>query len=198
MRCQSCGLENVEGSRFCVRCGKEITGGSQGTSHCPSCGSKTSPGATFCSNCGKPIGTQAPAGGTTWSPEPPRPQGSQGGGTYAGQFTSKIAMDIILTIITCGIYMWFWQYRQMNALNYLLGEEKFKFWTWFLLTLVTCGLYHIYYEYVMSQSLQEVQRRRGRQVSNELPVLSIVLCIFGLSIIIDAIQQNEINKIFDA
>jgi hypothetical protein len=33
--------------------------------------------------------------------------------------------------------------------------------------------------------------------SNDIPVLSLILSIFGLHIITDAIQQNEINKFFE-
>jgi hypothetical protein len=114
----------------------------------------------------------------------------------AGQYTSSIVKDIILSIITCGIYSLFWQARQMRAVNYLLEEEKYNFWKWFLLTIITCGIYHIYYEYMMAQSIMEVQRRFGRPISNNLHVLSVVLAIFGLHIVTDAVQQDEINRLF--
>jgi len=112
------------------------------------------------------------------------------------QYTSSIVKDIILSIITCGIYYLFWQARQMRAVNYLLEEEKYNFWKWFLLTIITCGIYNIYYEYIIAQSIMEVQRRLDKPVSNNLHILSVVLAIFGLGIVADAIQQDEINRLF--
>jgi len=77
-----------------------------------------------------------------------------------------------------------------------LGQQRYNFWLWFLLTILTCGLFNIYYEYYMAQGLVEAQGKYGRPLSKDLPVLSLVLTIFGLNIVTDAIQQNEINKFF--
>jgi hypothetical protein len=114
----------------------------------------------------------------------------------AEKYTSSIVKDIILSIITCGIYYLFWQAREMGAVNYLLEDEKYNFWKWLLLTIITCGIYHIYYEYILAQSIMEVQRRLGRPVSGNLHILSVILAIVGLNIVADAIQQDEINRLF--
>jgi hypothetical protein len=113
------------------------------------------------------------------------------------KFVSSIPKDIILFVITCGIYGLFWTARQMKAVNYLVGQEKFSFVKWFFLCIVTCGIYHIFYEYSMAQAIVEAQERRNRPVSANLPVISIVLTIIGLHIVTDAIQQDEINKFFE-
>jgi hypothetical protein len=192
MRCENCGNESPEGSRFCIKCGKEFKGPAQEAATCPHCGAEVAPGTLFCPACGKSI--VAPAGKIGAEPvfEPLPPLSDP----QAGTFTSNIALDIVLTLITCGIYYFFWQARQIRAINHLLGQEKYNFWLWFLLTLVTCGLFNIYYEYYMAQGLIEAQEKHGRVKSKELPVLSLLLTIFGLSIVADAIQQNEINKFF--
>ncbi len=190
MRCDNCGNESPEGSRFCIKCGREFGASGSGITICPHCGVQIAPGSLFCSACGKSIG--APQGevnqGRTSQPplsEPPtRP------------LTSNIALDVILSVITCGIYWFFWQARQMRAINYLLGHERYSFWLWFFLTLITCGLYNIYYEYYMAQGIVEAQDSRGYLRSKDLPVLSLILTIIGLNIVTDAIQQNEINKFF--
>jgi hypothetical protein len=114
----------------------------------------------------------------------------------AEKYSSSIAKDIILSLITCGIYYLFWQERQMKAANYLLEEDKYSFIKWLLLTIITCGIYHIYYEYTFGQSIMEAQRRLDRPVSSNLHLLSVGLAIFGLNIVADAIQQDEINKLF--
>jgi hypothetical protein len=115
----------------------------------------------------------------------------------AEEYTSSIAKDIVLSLITCGIYyMFFWQRRKINTVNYLLGKEEYSFGKWFLLSLITCGIYHIYHEYVMAQSIIEIQKKLSRPESANLPLLSIILTIFAIGIIADAIQQSELNKIF--
>lgn len=193
MRCENCGNESPEGSRFCIKCGKEFKQPvREEPPSCPHCGTEVAPGALFCPSCGKSIG--APEGeigrGTGYDPLPPMTD------PKAGQFTSNIALDIVLTFITCGIYYFFWQRRQILAINHLLEEEKYSFLLWCLLTLATCGLFNIYYEYYMAQGLTEAQEKHGRPKTKELPVLSLLLTIFGLNIVADAIQQNEINKFF--
>jgi hypothetical protein len=114
----------------------------------------------------------------------------------AEKYTSSIVKDIILSIITCGLYYLFWQAREMRAINYLIEEEKYNFWKWLLLTIITCNIYHIYYEYIFAQSIMGAQRKFGRPVSNNLHILSVIVAILGLSIVADAIQQDEINKLF--
>jgi hypothetical protein len=114
----------------------------------------------------------------------------------ADQYTSSIVKNIILSIITCGIYYLFWQAREMRAVNYLIEEEKYNFWKWFFLTIITCNIYHIYYEYIFAQSIMEVQRKLCRPISSNLHILSVILAIIGLSIVADAIQQDEINGLF--
>lgn len=98
----------------------------------------------------------------------------------AEQATSNIAVAILVSLITCGIYNFFWQARQTRVLDALLGETRFRFRIWLLLTLVTCGLYHMYYEYVMGQSITEVQRKTGKAVNDNLSLISLLLSIFGL------------------
>jgi hypothetical protein len=106
-----------------------------------------------------------------------------------------IATGIILSLITCGLYNIYWNYRQFKAMNELLGREEYKFWSWLLLTLVTCGLYHLYYEYKMGTDLYNWLKEHGADVSPNLGILGLVLACFGLSIVADAIYQHEFNKL---
>lgn len=103
----------------------------------------------------------------------------------------NIAVDLIITIITCGLYNIYIQSRQINALNAMLGQQKYSFWHWFLLTLVTCGIYHIYHEYRLSTDLVVLQKLDANE-----PILVVLLAIFGLSIVADAIQQSHINHYY--
>ncbi len=191
MQCKNCDHDNPEDSKFCMKCGKELAASDAGGAKCPVCGADNAVGALFCAACGKsmaaPYSGDVSRGRTYEAPDQ-----NVGG----GPFTSNIALDVVLSIITCGIYWFFWQARQMRAVNHLLQQQRYNFWVWFLLTILTCGLFNIYYEYYMAQGLVEAQGKYGRPLSKDLPVLSLVLTIFGLNIVTDAIQQNEINKFF--
>ena len=106
----------------------------------------------------------------------------------------SIAEGIILTIITCGIYNLFWNWHQMEACNELVEREAFSPVKVFLLSLITCGIYFIYYQYCMGGVIVEIQRRRSAPPYENLPIVSLFLSLFGMSIIVDAIHQHELNK----
>lgn len=104
----------------------------------------------------------------------------------------SIGLAIVLSLVTCGIYNLYWQYKQIEALNDMLRDDKYGFWGWLVLSTITCGLYHVYHEYRMSEDLATLCDREGRNDA----VLSLVLSLFGLSIVVDAIQQSHINEYY--
>ena len=106
-----------------------------------------------------------------------------------------IPLYLILTILTCGLFNLYWNYRQITACNDLLGRREFSFWVWVLLSLVTCGIYHIFYQYKMGAAIVEIQANFGRVLFDKLPVISVIVTILGFSIVVDCIHQHEINKL---
>ncbi len=110
----------------------------------------------------------------------------------AQQFVRSVVFDLILTLCLCGLWNIWVQARQMRALNFILRTERYSFWPWLIFTLLTCGLYHFYHEYKMSKDLCVALNRPH----SDRPLLHIVLCCLGLSIVVDAIQQSEINDFF--
>lgn len=104
----------------------------------------------------------------------------------------NIALDVILTILTCFLYNFYVQYKQIEAVNDMLKEEKYSFVAWILFTLITCGLYHIYHEYRKSSDIAKILKKD----ENSAGLISVILTFFGLSIICDAIQQSEINTYY--
>ncbi|MBU2514700.1 DUF4234 domain-containing protein [bacterium] len=117
-------------------------------------------------------------------------------GIYEEHFCS-VPKYLIFTLLTCGVFNLYWNYRQMKACNDLLDEDEFSFWPWLLLTIITCGIYHIYYQYKMGRSIVEIQRKEGKREFEILPVISVVVTLFGLSIVVDCIHQLEINKLVE-
>lgn len=108
---------------------------------------------------------------------------------------TNIPLYLILTILTCGVFNLYWNYRQMVACNDLLRRDEFSFWIWFLLSIITCGIYHIFYQYKMSRAILEIQRARNRELFDNLPLISVVVTIIGLPFVVDCIHQHEINKL---
>ena len=107
----------------------------------------------------------------------------------------SIPLYLILTLVTCGIFNLYWNYRQMEACNGLLKRVEFRFGYWILFTLLTCGIYHIFYQYKMGAAIVELQRNYNKAVLDALPVISVIVTVLGLSIVVDCIHQHEINKL---
>jgi len=103
----------------------------------------------------------------------------------------NIGLDLVLTLITCGLFNIYLQYRQCEALNVMLQEQRYSFGMWLLLTIVTCGIYHVYHEYKKTSDIMRIEGRDGGE-----PILVAVLTLFGMSIVADAIQQTHINRHF--
>ncbi len=106
-----------------------------------------------------------------------------------------IAAGIIFSVVTCGIYNIYWNYRQMRALNTLLGRAEYDFSKWAVLTVLSCGLYHVYYEYRMGNDLQQWLTQNNRPVNPNLATTGLILSIVGLTVLADAVYQTELNKL---
>ncbi|AEH44990.1 hypothetical protein Thein_1119 [Thermodesulfatator indicus DSM 15286] len=110
---------------------------------------------------------------------------------------TSVAKEVILTLITCGLWGLIWQYQQIKTVNALLGREEFHFWKWLLFTFITCGLYHLYHEYLMGRAIVRVQHKYGLPPSESLPAISLIVTLLSLGIITDALQQKELNLIIE-
>ena len=111
------------------------------------------------------------------------------------QHFASVALYLVLTILTCGIFNLYWNYRQMEACNDLLGREEFNWGMWLLLSIITCGIYHLFYQYKMGEAINEIQRDFQVPIAEGLPALSVVAAIIGFGVVADCIHQVEINKI---
>lgn len=106
-----------------------------------------------------------------------------------GISSRNIALCIILSIVTCGIYGLYWLYKLNDEVNTLAEEPNATSGGLVILfTVITCGIYGWYWNYKMGE---RVDRIKGTGDSNK--VLFIVLAIFGLCIVNYAIMQDTIN-----
>jgi len=109
----------------------------------------------------------------------------------------NIPLYLLLTLFTCFLFDLYWNYRQMQACNELLGREEFRWGVWLFFCIITFGLYHFYYQYQMGLAIVEIQHRRGTQVTEGLPILSVFATLLGVGVVADCIHQLEINRIVD-
>ena len=56
----------------------------------------------------------------------------------ASEAVRQIVLSLILTILTCGLYNLYWNAKQMETINSLIGRNEFNFWTWLL---IICALH---------------------------------------------------------
>ncbi len=105
----------------------------------------------------------------------------------------NIAVSIILSLVTCGIYGLYWFVCLTNDTNTVSGEEGTSGGLALVLTLVTCGIYGLYWAYKCGEKLDTAKQKRGIPASNG-GVLYLILFIFG-GIIAYALIQNELNKL---
>jgi hypothetical protein len=98
---------------------------------------------------------------------------------------------VVFSIITFGIYYLIWIYRTVGFLNRKTLEEQSQG-----LQLVLCmfiPFYIIYWMYKESKRVENYTIRVGNR-SNDLSVISLILSIFGFSIVAVALMQDQINK----
>lgn len=106
----------------------------------------------------------------------------------------NIAVCIILTIVTCGIYGIYWFVCLNNDANTASNTFGTSGGVAFLLTLVTCSIYGIYWAFKQGEKIDAAKRSRGIESSNT-GVIYLILYIFGLGIVAYALMQNELNKL---
>lgn len=104
----------------------------------------------------------------------------------------NIALCIILSLVTCGLYGLYWFVTLTDDTNTIAGEPGTSGVMAVILTIVTCGIYGLYWAYKCGEKIDKAHQNRGEAASNG-GVLYLILFIFG-GIIAYALIQNEINK----
>lgn len=105
----------------------------------------------------------------------------------------SIALYILVTIFTCGIFGIVWMVLLANDINTVSGVEDTNGIVVFLLTFITCGIYGLYWAFKCGEKIDRAKQNRGIASSNG-GVLYLLLYIFG-GVIAYALIQNEINNL---
>ena len=111
--------------------------------------------------------------------------------------SKNIAVSIILSIVTCGIYGIVWFININDDVNTVSGNQNATSGgIAFLLTLITCNIYGLYWMYQMGSRLDDAAAQRGLLTQNR-GIIYLLLSFFGLSIVSYALMQDQLNKYAD-
>jgi len=100
----------------------------------------------------------------------------------------NIALCIVFTIITCGIYGIYWMVKLNAEVCALANQMRTNGAVLILLDLVTCGIYGIYWNYKMGENVNRITGGDNNHV------VYLLLSILELSIVSLCLMQNEVNK----
>ncbi len=102
----------------------------------------------------------------------------------------SIVLSLILSFVTCGLYIVYWQIKLTDEMSKLLGDKNA---TSGLMTIIfellTCGIYGFYWAYKMGE---RVERLKGVP-SGSTGLLYLIVFIFGYGLVNLALIQDAIN-----
>lgn len=112
----------------------------------------------------------------------------------------ELAMLVVLSIVTCGIYSIYWLVTTTDDIEATIQNKDgsvSKGLTCFLLGIITCGIYTIYWYYKQGERLHQIGKERGVEITNNSTLL-VILAIFTAGVVAEVFLQMDINKIINA
>lgn len=109
----------------------------------------------------------------------------------------NVATVIILSIITCGIYFYYWLYvtsRDIN--NYLEISDMDPAVE--LIICIFCSPYIIYWLYKYAQRITDTHIKAQLPTASDDAIVCLILGIFGLGVVSMGIMQNNLNNAWAA
>ena len=108
-----------------------------------------------------------------------------------------IAIAIILTIVTCGIYSIYWFIVLTDDVKTVSEDNNFPSGGLaFLLSIITCGIYGIYWAYKMGELMKIAQSKRSLPVKDN-SIVYLILQLLGFGIVDYIMIQSDLNAIAD-
>ena len=192
---------------------------------CPKCGTQLRIGAAFCSSCGSRLSQQTLS--TLQREQQQAQQAQQPQQAYQPQQTRQIQQAyqpnnyygattppapgsalidanrsllvvILLSIVTCGIYSWWFTYKLAQDMNTVCndGDKTPGLATFILLSIVTCGIYGYYWHYKIGNRQQANAPIYGFTIQENgtsvllWDTLGIFLCGIGPFVALNIIIKN--------
>ncbi len=157
---------------------------------CKNCGQELPEGGKFCPNCGADN-----------SPVENTKQESVYSGTVSdapksGIQNRSIVLWILITLFTCGIGGLVWLYLLVEDINKVSEDTNaFSGIMVILLSLVTCSIYTYIWMWKAGKQINQAKESRGMSADSNMPLIYLLLAIFGFGIVAYALMQNDLNNL---
>lgn len=193
MICPKCGKNCPDNSKFCDTCGTPLTTNQSNQQQNSSYQNNGYQNNGYQNNGYQNNGYQNNGYQNNGYQQYGYPQG----GNYRVPIKARdIAVCIILSIVTCGIYGIYWLVCLVDDLNVASGRVGDTSGGMVaLLTIVTCGIYGMYWAYKAGEKIAYVKQRNTGIMDGNDSVLYLILSIVGFSIVVYALLQSELNKV---
>ena len=192
--CSQCGQSNEDSSRFCTACGSPLQIQPRSNVNFNDTPVPEAPNVPFSEmgyGAADTSGGSAPGSGAPGSDIPGA--GPREEIIYTDIAPRNIALCIVFSIITCGIYGLYWIYKLNEEINELAQDPTATGGGLVILfSIITCGIYALYWAYKMGQKCDEI-----KQVNGSSGILFLILHLFGLGIVAEALMQDTINKVLE-
>lgn len=188
---------------------------------CPNCGNQAPDGANCCPNCGSRLNAQPnfqQAANNVFNsaengikdafndvrqsfygaPNQPAPSGGE-----KLVDNRSLLVYIILTIITCGIYSYYFIYKMAHDVNIACegdGEKTSGLVAFIVLSFITCGIYSLFWQYGLGNRLASNAPRYGMHFQENgttvllWDIFGSLLCGIGSFVAMNILIKNS-NKI---
>lgn len=104
----------------------------------------------------------------------------------------SIGLCVLFSFLTFGIYWLVWKYKLIKKIKLLNNDHSSPVGEFLLCTFVP--FYIFYWYYTRAAKIENGARSYGINITNN-NIVYLILSIFGLSIVCDALIQNDLNII---
>lgn len=109
----------------------------------------------------------------------------------------SIPMLVVLSIVTCGIYYFYWIYKTTEEIKNFMESEEINPTLELILSIVTCGIYTYYWYYKYGKIVYlEMTKKAGLDSTEDSTILLVILNLF-MYVVSSAILQDKLNAIWN-
>lgn len=167
---------------------------------CQNCGTENEDNATFCKSCGTALVVTDYAQQANQA-NYQNNMNNQGMNNYQNNMNNlnllpnrNIVMCIILSILTCGIYSFYWIATMTDDANKVANTPNdTSGGMTVLLGILTCGIYLFYWYYKQGQRLYQAGKNYGLDIKDN-SILYLILSLIGFSLVSAILIQADLNK----
>ena len=195
MFCPNCGAQISETDKFCPSCGFSLAAAQPETQPEAQPEAQPEPQPEAQAAYTQPEPDPQPAYTQQSSYVPPTYTQSQPTFFDCGVQARDIAVAVILSIVTCGIYNIYWFIKMVDDVNRVSNDQNAQSGgiTW-LLTFITAGIYGVYWYYQAGKKMRYAKQVRNMPADDNTEVLYLVLALFGFGIVNMCLIQSDLNK----